>query len=100
MSKKVSNPGCKIYVKHFAGAKATCMIHYIQPSLSNAPNYFILHVGTNDLDSDKTAESIANTIIDHAMSLKNDQHDVSISNIILKTGNTNLNEKGCLVIAS
>ena len=29
--------------------------------------------------------------------MKNDQHDVSISNIILRTDNTNLNEKGCLV---
>ena len=69
----------------------------MQPSLRNAPNYFILHVGTKDLDSDKTAESIANTIINLATSLKNDQHDVSISNIILRTNNTNLTEKGCLV---
>ena len=90
-------PGCKIYVKHFARAKTTCMKDYMQPPLINAPNYFILHVGTNDLVSDKTAESIANTTIDLGTSLKNDQHDVSISNIILRTKNTNLNEKGCLV---
>ena len=44
-----------------------------------------------------TVKSIANTIIVLAMSLKNDQHDVSISNIILRTGNTDLNGKGCLV---
>ena len=31
------------------------------------------------------------------MSLKNDQHDVSISNIILRTDNKSLNEKGCRV---
>ena len=96
MSRKVNNPGCKIYVIHFAGAKTTCTKDYMQPSLRNAPNHFILHVGTNDLDSDKTAKSIANTIIDLAMSMKNDQH-VSISNIILRIDNTNLNEKGCLV---
>ena len=69
----------------------------MQSSLRNAPNDFILHVGTNDLDSDKTGKSIANIIIDLVASLKNDQHDVNISNIILGTDNTNLNEKGCLV---
>ena len=72
MSKKVNNPGCKIYVKHIAGVKTTCMKDYMQPSLRNTPNHFILHVGTNDLVSDKTAESIANTTIDLATSLKND----------------------------
>ena len=44
-----------------------------------------------------TVKSIANGIIVLATSLKNDQHDVSISNVILRTGNTDLNEKGCLV---
>ena len=97
MSKKVNNPGCKTYVKHFEGAKITCMKDYMQPFLRNAPNHFILHAGINDQDSDKTAESIANTIIDLATSLKHDQHDVSISKIILRTDNTNLNQKGCLV---
>ena len=29
--------------------------------------------------------------------MKNDHHDVSISNIILRGDNTNLNEKGCLM---
>ena len=54
------------------------------------------YVGTNDIDSDKTDESIANTIIDLATSLKNDQLYVSISNMILRTDHTNLNEKECL----
>ena len=59
--KRVNDPGCKIYVKHFAGANTICMKHYMQPSLRNTPNHFILHVGTNDPDSDKTAKNIANT---------------------------------------
>ena len=33
-------------------------------------------------------------IIDHATSLKNDQHEVSISNITLGADNTKLNDKG------
>ena len=56
LSQKKKNPGCKIYVKDFAGAKTTCMKDYMQPFLRSAPNHFILHVGTNDLYSDKTAK--------------------------------------------
>ena len=29
MSKKVNDPGCKIYVKHFAEANTTCMKDYM-----------------------------------------------------------------------
>ena len=66
-------------------------------SLRNVPNHFILHAGTNVLYAGKTAESIANAIIELATSLKNDQPDVKKSNIILRTDNTNLNEKRYLV---
>ena len=51
-----------------------------------------LRLCTNDLYSDQTAESIVNTIIDHATSLKNDQHNTNTN-----TDNTNLNEKRSLV---
>ena len=74
-------------------AKATCMKDYRQPFLKHAQNLSTLYVDTNDLESDKTAESIANTIIDLATSLKNDQYNASISNIILRTDNTALNQK-------
>lgn len=67
------------------------MKDYIQPFLRNTPNHFT-YVSTNDLYSDQTAESIANTIIDHATSLKNDQHNTNTN-----TDNTNLNEKRSLV---
>lgn len=46
---------------------------------------------TNDLNSDETAKNMDNTIIDLARFLKNDQNDVIISNIILRTDNANLN---------
>ena len=92
MSKKVNHLGSKIYVE----AKATCIKDYMQSSIRNVPKHFILHVRTNDLDYDKRAESIENTIIDLVTSLKNDQHDARISNIILRTDNINLNEKECV----
>ena len=87
MSKKVHKSECKVYVKSFPGAKTSCMKDYVKPSLRSTPNHFILHVGTNDLNSNQTSEVIAKEIVDLATSLKNNQHDVSVSNIILRTQN-------------
>ena len=70
MSKKINNPGLKIYVKRFAVAKATFMKYHIQPSLRNAPKHLIFYFGTSDLDPDKTGESIVNTSNDFATHLK------------------------------
>lgn len=70
MSEKANNSGLKIYAKDFAGTKTTCMKDYMEPSSRNAPNHFILHVGTNEFDSKKTAENIANSIIYIATYLK------------------------------
>lgn len=52
MSKKLNNPGGKIYVKHFVAEKTNCIKGYMQPSLRNASNHVILHLDTNDLDSE------------------------------------------------
>ena len=55
---------CKTYVKTFSGATVSCMEDYMKPSSKDSPDHFILHVGTNDLSSQKcsveTAESIIN----------------------------------------
>ena len=63
MSKKL-NANCKVFVKTFSGAKTTCMHDYVKPSVRSSPDHFILHVGTNDLSSDKSPEEIARSIID------------------------------------
>ena len=73
------------------------MKDFAKPSLRSTPNHFILHVGTNDLNSNQTSEVIAKEIVDLATSLKNNQHDVSVSNIILRTDNSKLNAKRCEV---
>ena len=57
------------------------MNYYVKPSVRSSPDHFILHVGTNDLSSEKSSEEIARSIIDLATSIKNEKH-VSISNII------------------
>ena len=97
MSQKVHKSECKVYVKSFPCAKTSCMKDHVKPSLRSPPNHFILHVGTNDLNSNQTSEVIAREIVDLATSLKNNQHGVSVSNIILRTDNSKLNAKRCKV---
>ena len=46
------------------------------------PDHFVLSIGTNDRDSDRSPDLIAKSILDVASSLKTDKHDVAISNII------------------
>ena len=69
--KKVHKSESKIYVKPFPGAKTCCMKDYVKPSLRSTPNHSILHIGTNDLNSNQTSEVIAKEIVDLAISLKN-----------------------------
>ena len=38
------------------------MKDHVKPSVRYSPDYFILHVGTNDLSSDKSPEEIARSI--------------------------------------
>ena len=47
---------CKVYVKQFSDARTTCMRDYIKPSLRENPYHFILHVGTNDLNTEGSPE--------------------------------------------
>ena len=61
------------------------MKDYLKHSLRENPNHFILHVVTNDLNSKRSPELIDKSIADLAASLKNENHDVSISNIIVRT---------------
>ena len=62
------------------------------------PDHFILHVDTNGLNTERSPELIAKSIVDLAR-LKGNSRDVSVSNIIVRTDNSNLNEKGCEVNA-
>ena len=75
MSKKIKN--CKVYVRSFPGAKVQCMDNYKKPSIRNEPDHFIVHVGTNDLNSEVPSKSIPESIVDLTMSLKTDSNDVS-----------------------
>ena len=96
MSKKL-NANCKVFVKTFSGAKTTCMHDYVKPLVRNSLDRFILHFGTNDLPSDISPEEIARAIIDLATKIRNEKHDISISNIIIRADGKKLEERRCEV---
>ena len=60
------------------------MKDYAKPSLRENPEHFILHVETNDLDSNRSPELIANLIVDVACLLKNESHDVSVLSLVFR----------------
>ena len=59
------------------------MRDYIKPCLrENRPEHVVFHVGTNDLPSVKSADSIARSIITLAQEVIAEKRSVSISSII------------------
>ena len=59
-----------MFVKNFSGAKVRCLKGHMKPSLRENPDHFVLHIGTNDLNSDRSPELIAKSIADVGSSLK------------------------------
>ena len=92
MSKKLKNcKVCKVYVKDFSGSKVRCIRDHMKPSMREKPDHTILHVGTNDLNSDRPSYLTAKSIVDLVITLKINRQNVSISNIIIR--NDSFNEK-------
>ena len=60
------------------------MEDHIRPTLREKLNHIVFHVGTNDLVSDRQPDLIAKSIVDVAFSVKNKNHDVTLSNIITR----------------
>ena len=56
----------------------------MKPSLHENPDHFVLNIGKNDLNSDRSPELIAKSIADVGSSPKNNSHDVSISSIVVR----------------
>ena len=90
---------CKVYVKQCSGARKKCMKGYMKPPLRENPDYFILHVCTNEFNTERSPELIAKSIVDLATTLKGNSRGVSVSNIVVRTNNSNLYEKECVVNA-
>ena len=57
-------------MKQFSGAKTNCIKDYTKPSIRENPDHFILHVGTNDLNTKRSPRLKAKSIADLATTLK------------------------------
>ena len=84
---------CKVYEWSFPGAKVQCMDDYKKLSIRDEPDHFIVHVGTNDLNSEVSSKSIAESIVYLTVTLKTESNNVSVSNIVLRTDNSLSNQK-------
>ena len=79
-----------VKVRSFSSAKVNCMNDYVKPTLRDFnPEHIILHVGTNDLNSERTASQFAKSIIDLGQSLKTDTNTITISLIVPRYNNLN-----------
>ena len=86
------NHKCLVKVRPFSSAKVRCMYDHVKPTVRDfILDHIILHCGTNDLSSERTASQIARSIIEFALSLKSKDNKISISLIVPR--NDNLNKK-------
>ena len=60
------------------------MQDYVRPTLRENPDHIIIHVGTNDLASNTSAEKVTESIIELASALKSDSCSVAISSITVR----------------
>ena len=89
LTKKLRNKKL-ITVRSFSGAKVSCMYDYVKPNIQKCnPNYIILHVGTNELKSRKTASQISRSVTDLALSLQSETNAVTISLIVPRKDSLN-----------
>ena len=77
----------KVCIKSFSGPKVRLMKDYIKPVMRKKLDHTILHVGTNDLNSNRPSDLIAKSIADLTITLKNNSQNVSVSNIIMRNDN-------------
>ena len=71
-------------MRHFVDANVRCMKDCIRLTLREKPDHIVLHVGTNDLVSDRPTDLIAKSIVGVASSMKNKNHNVTVSNIVTR----------------
>ena len=85
-------PNDKLYVKTFNGATIEDMRDYVKPTLKRNSDLIVLHVGTNDLRNEKTADNIASDIMKLILDMKTDLNDVMVSSLTSRADD--LNAKG------
>ena len=90
--RKALRNGENVVVHSFSGATTDDMKSYILPTKRRNPGHVVIHVGTNDLESDETPKEIAKDIQDIAQSLKTNDNMVTISGLVPR-GDQMLNGK-------
>ena len=79
-----------VKVRPFLSAKTIDMLDYIKPTKRDFnPDVYLLHVGTNDLSSNKSPEQIPMDILNLANSLKLDNNTVIVSSIVPRDDENN-----------
>ena len=79
-----------VKVRPFTTAKVSCMQDHVKPTIRDiTPQQIILHVGTNDLKTERTASQIAKSIIDLSISLKKNGNMIAVSGIVPKLDELN-----------
>ena len=82
LTKKIKHKGI-VKVRPFTTAKVSCMQDHVKPTIRDInPQQIILHVGTNDLKTERTASQIAESMIDLTISLKNNGNMIAVSGIV------------------
>ena len=94
MRKSLMNTNDKVYMKCFNGANIEDMGSYVLPTLKHNNDLHIIHVGSNDLRSEKTAEEIATNITNLAKFIKNENNEIIVSGIIVRNDNMEYDKKG------
>ena len=61
-----------------------CMKDHIKPTLREKTDHIAIHVGSDDIVSDRPPDLIAKSIVDTASSIKNENHGVTVSDIITR----------------
>ena len=79
-----------VKVRSFFSAKVSCMNYHVKPTLRNFnPGHIILHVGTNDLNTERTASQIVKLTIDLCQLLKTDANTIAVSLNVPRYDNLN-----------
>ena len=65
------------------------MKDHVRATMRRNPDLIVLHAGTNDLRSEKTANNIASDIMRLALEMKNDINDVMVSSLTYRADNLN-----------
>ena len=79
-----------VKVRSFVSVKVSFMNDHVEPTLRDFnPEHIIIHVGTNDLNIERTASQIAKSIVDLCQSLKTDTSTTTVFLMVPRYDNFN-----------